>query len=307
MRIKTLSEINQQFETLTHEDQQSIVGGAWVKTGYGYIDVDISGQYSQFISDNDPLTNGGGSINFYTTAYGTTGSRQYNPDTDEGNIILVGTLYDAYSNGYGTGGAPMAVYYDSVLGGYYTLNDGSTLVEDPYLTTTNFWGGYTGDYFISYTSTTKSYFDDLTGGFTFGYLGGDPVVEVYTEYTGLATIAAQEKAAREEALRQAQIAELAANTELFNSIERHSGNTYLQEWNAFYSDPSNANKTFHSSNTYYGSPVFAPLRQLEDAMNDFITNKADVDKRQSAQALWAMFRAKYYSGEPGEAYTYLFN
>lgn len=218
MRIKTLTDLESHFETLTKENQREIVGGYYqVLTSAGYtIDIPYITSAQDFLSDNDPNTFGGGSFSFLD-GYGNLQTRNYSGTAFDQSIQLVGSL-----SGYET---PISIYYDTLSSGYFMLYGDNTILDD---TSNESYSITSGDYHITYSTTINTYFDDLAGGYITTYIENDPLVI----YTGYETLTAEILAQR--------IAAEAAQAKLERENARNTFQEFLKTYNTRAHQPKTA-------------------------------------------------------------------
>ena len=150
MKIKTLKEVESNFEILNNQEKASMLGGIAVynpangKEYVGECDVDSFGSITYFYDDD--YWNAGGYAVIYEPSYGTT-SGYDDPSTNRFLMVFATADYKA-------------VYYDNLTGGYFVDRNNQSFAhtydmasDDPNYTTVHeyydqFSGGYVRFYSI---------------------------------------------------------------------------------------------------------------------------------------------------------------
>lgn len=234
MRIKTLNEIESQFEILDAAVQGATIGGMLVApiSGAPTFELNNVSNFSRsgdWVDDGLSATVGGGSFTRWVDGY-----NDYVLITTQGaggNLTLFG--YDE------NGGR---IYNDLLYGGYVGFYSDSQFLDPVYEDTKDL-TSFSGNYTIFHQTKTTTYFDNILGEY-FQQVGDPVVTVVYTGYQVIIDAAAAAVVAAEAA----RIKESAAESLKFAEalVAQSPTSVYMKDWKEWVSKPENNGKTYKS-------------------------------------------------------------
>lgn len=166
MRIKTLKDLSDNFETLSHLEEKKIIGGGWdlISTADGFL----------YNLDSFSIGHSTTSLNFLG------GSFSYTVNDSSGNPIIIDVQSGTWGSdrfslsyvdeSYETNAGGNTVYYDNVTGYSFFANSRISLEEGGGYTYEEFPDALAFDAYGGYTTTHIRFqnfllFDQLTGGY----------------------------------------------------------------------------------------------------------------------------------------------